>query len=64
MHALDHFWIGYLVAVGTYLTIGLFIGVHNIVSYLSHFHGGGFQWRRMARQIVMIALVWPIVFVR
>lgn len=58
---MDHFWVGYLVAIGTYFVIGAAFGVYTVVSNLAHFHGGGFQWKRMAGHIGAVTIAWPMV---
>lgn len=43
-----------------YFTIGLGLGVWIVWNNLARFHGGGFQWKRMAWHIGKIMLLWPV----
>jgi len=57
---MSEFWIGYSAAIATYFAIGLCLGVYIVATNLARFHGGGFQWRRMARQVTTVMLLWPM----
>lgn len=50
---------GYAAAVATYFLIGAAVGVYIVTTNLARFHGGGFQWRRMAGYVGLIAVFWP-----
>lgn len=56
---MSQFWIGYLAAIGTYLAIGVGVGIYVVMTNLARFHGGGFQWARMAQYVMLLALLWP-----
>lgn len=57
------FWLGYLAAILTYLTVGGGFGIWMVVTHLDRFHGGGFQWRRMAGHILLLMFFWPATFI-
>lgn len=56
---MSQFWIGYLAAVATYLAIGFAVGLYVVISNLDRFHGGGFQWKRMAKHVSLLTVFWP-----
>lgn len=60
---MSQFWIGYLSALATYFAIGFGIGLYIVITNLARFHGGGFQWKRMANHIGMLTLFWPAAIV-
>jgi hypothetical protein len=57
---MTQFLIGYLAAIVTYLVIGFCIGCYVVITNLAHFHGAGFQWKRMAKHIGQTSLLWPM----
>jgi hypothetical protein len=57
---MNHFWIGFISAVAVYFTIGFALGVWIVFTNLARFHGGGFQYKRMANHVLLVTLLWPM----
>jgi hypothetical protein len=56
---MSQFWIGYFAAIGTYLVIGLGIGIAIVWTHLAYFFAGGWQFKRMALTIAINIIAWP-----